>query len=378
MSAKIQIRRDTSANWAGVTLANGEIGLDTTLKQIKIGDGSTAWAALPWLGGSFPVFTTPNADANDATNRVQGIYRFADASTITNGPAAPINIVANDGGATMLVIVADSHVVQQLWTDGDGSTQVPKSYSRVYDHGASAWRPWAPQSSWGISATEGVDLIAKSITLKDTGTGLTVDGNSTLTGNVTVNGTTTLGNANADIVTVQAGTAAAPIITTSGDTDTGIAFTAANTIALSTGGTARITIADAVTAIANNLNFAGQLAAAFHCGSQRLTNVGTPSASNDALSWQAMLDRIAIVAGATNGGPYTASNNTSWNLSNMSNGSAAATFTPVAGGTYDGIAMSFQGGVLSSSFTAVRNNVASMQANTGNTDYLIVIAIRRS
>jgi len=200
MSAKIQIRRDTSANWSGVTLANGEIGLDTTLKQIKIGDGSTAWGSLPWLGGSLPVFTSPNADANDATNRVQGIYRFATASAITNGPSAPINIVANDGGATMLVIVANSHVVQQLWTDGDGSTQVPKSYSRVYDHGSTAWRPWTPQNSWGISATEGVDLSAKSLTVED-------------------------------------GAVATPSITNRDDTNTGLYFPSADQLGISVNGT---------------------------------------------------------------------------------------------------------------------------------------------
>jgi hypothetical protein len=167
MTAKIQVRRDTNSAFAAVTLAAGEFGLATDLRQLKIGDGSTVWTSLPWLGGTLPVFTSPNTDANDASNRVQGVYRFSNASAITNGPSAPINIVANDGGATMLVIVADSHVVQQLWTDGDGSTQVPKSYSRVYDHGSTAWRPWAAQSSWGISATEGVNLSARSLTVED-------------------------------------------------------------------------------------------------------------------------------------------------------------------------------------------------------------------
>jgi hypothetical protein len=51
MIAQIQVRRGTTAEWAAspVVLAAGELGLDTTLKRIKIGDGSLDWEALPWL-----------------------------------------------------------------------------------------------------------------------------------------------------------------------------------------------------------------------------------------------------------------------------------------------------------------------------------------
>jgi hypothetical protein len=47
----IKPRRDTAANWASVnpTLASGEIGLDTTTKQFKVGDGTTAWTSLPYV-----------------------------------------------------------------------------------------------------------------------------------------------------------------------------------------------------------------------------------------------------------------------------------------------------------------------------------------
>jgi hypothetical protein len=188
MTAKIQVRRDTTTNWnAGTppTLDVGEIGLDTTLKQIKIGDNVNNWTALPWLGGTLPYFSSPNANIDDPSLRVPGMYRWAGIASITSGtvPAAPIDIKAADGGINMLVLAFGSVVLQHLWTDGDG-TQPQKSLTRIYD---STYRAWTPQNIWGVSATEGVDVVAKSITLKDTGTGLTVDGNSTLTGNVTVN-----------------------------------------------------------------------------------------------------------------------------------------------------------------------------------------------
>ncbi|MGA0207950.1 MAG: hypothetical protein ACO3LT_09180 [Ilumatobacteraceae bacterium] len=60
MSVLIQFRRDTAANWASVNpiLADGEIALETDTKQIKIGDGDTAWNSLDYWstggGAGFP------------------------------------------------------------------------------------------------------------------------------------------------------------------------------------------------------------------------------------------------------------------------------------------------------------------------------------
>jgi hypothetical protein len=53
----IQIRRDTAANWESVdpTLSEGEIGFDSTTNQIKIGNGSDEWTALPYASGSASV-----------------------------------------------------------------------------------------------------------------------------------------------------------------------------------------------------------------------------------------------------------------------------------------------------------------------------------
>ena len=52
MPDKIQLRRDTAANWASVNpvLADGEIGYEKDTKQIKVGDGTTAWNSLQYGG----------------------------------------------------------------------------------------------------------------------------------------------------------------------------------------------------------------------------------------------------------------------------------------------------------------------------------------
>lgn len=53
MANRIQLRRDTAANWASADpiLANGEPGYDLTNDILKVGDGTTAWSSLPTYGG---------------------------------------------------------------------------------------------------------------------------------------------------------------------------------------------------------------------------------------------------------------------------------------------------------------------------------------
>lgn len=53
MTTQIKLRRDTAANWvsANPVLALGEPGLETDTRQIKYGDGSTAWNSLLYSAG---------------------------------------------------------------------------------------------------------------------------------------------------------------------------------------------------------------------------------------------------------------------------------------------------------------------------------------
>ncbi len=55
----LQLRRGTAALWASTNpiLAQGEEGLETDTKQIKIGDGVTAWSSLPYGGPVGPSAT---------------------------------------------------------------------------------------------------------------------------------------------------------------------------------------------------------------------------------------------------------------------------------------------------------------------------------
>ena len=102
MTAKIQIRRDTTTNWAAPTpptLATGEIGLDTTLKAIKIGDGSANWTALPWLKPIFDTATPFTA----GTAALPSITTTGELNTGIDFTVADTVVVATAGTAASTV-----------------------------------------------------------------------------------------------------------------------------------------------------------------------------------------------------------------------------------------------------------------------------------
>jgi hypothetical protein len=52
MATQIKLRRDTNTNWntnSTVVLAAGEIGVNLTSGQFKLGDGTSTWAALTYF-----------------------------------------------------------------------------------------------------------------------------------------------------------------------------------------------------------------------------------------------------------------------------------------------------------------------------------------
>ena len=71
MANKIQVRRDTTANWtsSNPTLSQGEIGYELNTGKIKIGTGSTAWNSLDYL--------------TIATSSVTGTLTFPDTTVQT-------------------------------------------------------------------------------------------------------------------------------------------------------------------------------------------------------------------------------------------------------------------------------------------------------
>src|SRR5690349_20245624 len=79
MAQRIQIRRDTAANWTSVNpiLSQGEMGYETNTKLLKFGDGSTAWNSLSYFIGNAAVTSwdfSDNANAFPTADAIRKIY----------------------------------------------------------------------------------------------------------------------------------------------------------------------------------------------------------------------------------------------------------------------------------------------------------------
>ncbi len=94
--ATIQQRRDTAANWtaANPVLANGEFGYETDTGKLKVGDGATAWNALPYFAGTggmgsvnFSAGTTSQNLTNLVFSNSHGVSFGLNGSTITGSVA---------------------------------------------------------------------------------------------------------------------------------------------------------------------------------------------------------------------------------------------------------------------------------------------------
>ena len=77
MVARIQIRRDTSADWTSTnpTLSQGELGYETNTDKFKIGDGATTWNNLGYV-----IYTPSFSDILNKPTTVAG-YGISDALT---------------------------------------------------------------------------------------------------------------------------------------------------------------------------------------------------------------------------------------------------------------------------------------------------------
>jgi hypothetical protein len=79
MAVKIQLRRGTTSDWssANPVLSAGEVGVNTTTTQIKVGDGTSTWNSLSYFASGTITSIVPGT----------GIKLNSASSTITGGAA---------------------------------------------------------------------------------------------------------------------------------------------------------------------------------------------------------------------------------------------------------------------------------------------------
>lgn len=153
MASKVQLRRDTYANWASnnPTLANGEQSLETDTGLIKIGDGSTAYTSAKYqllntyrLAADRSAIGSAIADyfASAAfTMGAGGIYEIEwdlYFTKTTNGTVTftitsaqtPVNIVANYiGGPVAGIGTAGAPITAAIVTTASTAAALPATSS---------------------------------------------------------------------------------------------------------------------------------------------------------------------------------------------------------------------------------------------------------
>lgn len=145
MSSKIQLRRDSAANWTATNpiLAQGEPGLETDTNKVKYGDGSTTWNLLDYAAGGSGAgdYSTGFEDGiNDNTYHFVTVKGKKEFTFETEGYkvveitlTAPMvaNLVA-DGNLTFTA--ADTPVMAAIWLQKNTYNNNLSVYNKVdYD-----------------------------------------------------------------------------------------------------------------------------------------------------------------------------------------------------------------------------------------------------
>ena len=74
MATRLQLRRDTAANWTSVDtiLLAGEMAVETNTGKFKVGDGTTAWTSLAYSSGIQGLTGADGANGTDGATWLSG------------------------------------------------------------------------------------------------------------------------------------------------------------------------------------------------------------------------------------------------------------------------------------------------------------------
>ena len=109
MPDRFQLRGGTAADWtaANPVLASREPGAETDTGKLKIGDGSTAWSSLPYVGGG---------------GEAAGSYVYATAMQINARTGATYTPVSADAGK---LITLDNATAVTVTLPADSAATLP-------------------------------------------------------------------------------------------------------------------------------------------------------------------------------------------------------------------------------------------------------------
>lgn len=178
----IQLRRGTTTEWttANPVLLAGELGYDSTVKDFKMGDGTTLWASLPFVKAL-------------ATGSLNGLMPAADKARFdlslggykshpqTDQPTAyPLGVsqflgeVGGAGGWDVWPTLADGQAFVSITTIRDktytgGALQIAAPYAgdgisvplgyRTFSSGGTDWNPWQNIATTAVATSSANGLM---------------------------------------------------------------------------------------------------------------------------------------------------------------------------------------------------------------------------
>lgn len=212
---KIQLRHDTSDKWqtANPILASGEIGVETDTQKIKVGNGSTAYNSLQYIG------TTRKPNETSLNDIIEpGTYYFTKnkwANTF-NKPFSGSSYTV----AWMIVISYDGGNTAQIVFSGSGNNS-DCDFAVRYKI-SSKWKSWhyvRPTNVLGYNIPYGLVLLdstgklpavdgsqLKNLPATTPSNMVTTDTNQTITGDKVFTGVLTLGDNSSPIYVYTNGT----------------------------------------------------------------------------------------------------------------------------------------------------------------------------
>jgi len=124
MAVKIQIRRGTAANWTSTnpTLSVGELAFETDTGKVKVGNGSTAWTSLPYVGDISGVSDTEIGYLDGVTSAIQ---------TQLDGKASSTDLSNHASDTTNVHGIADTSVLE---TTSGAQSKVDALETEVKDY----------------------------------------------------------------------------------------------------------------------------------------------------------------------------------------------------------------------------------------------------
>lgn len=149
---QIQIRRGTAAQWTSTnpTLASGEQGFETDTGKVKIGNGSTAWNSLAYIGAGTVTSVTAGTGLSGGTITSSGtiaidstVATLTGTQTLTNKTLTTptlddpkINLAFNaQTGSTYTAVLADNGKVVTMSNSSGNTFRLPTNASVAFPIG---------------------------------------------------------------------------------------------------------------------------------------------------------------------------------------------------------------------------------------------------